>query len=95
MIGRRLAMLLGAAAFVFLVLFAIYNRGQALALNFGLWRWRVEAVYAVYAGIFVGLAAMFLLGLPADLAARGERERLARRVRQLERERDSEPRREA
>jgi hypothetical protein len=45
-------------------------------------------VYAVYAGIFVGLLAMFLLGLPADLAARGERQRLARRVRELERERD-------
>jgi uncharacterized integral membrane protein len=88
-------MLFGAAAFVLLVLFAMYNRGQALALNFGLWRWSVDAVCAVYAGIFAGLAAMFLLGLPSDLAARGERERLARRVRQLERERDSEPRREA
>jgi hypothetical protein len=40
----------------------------------------------VYGGIFVGLLAMFLLGLPADLAARGERRRLARRVRELERE---------
>lgn len=71
-----------------LVPFAIYNRGQRVGLDFGVWTWRGEAVYAVYAGIFVGLLAMFFLGLPADLAARGERQRLARRVRELERERD-------
>jgi hypothetical protein len=78
----------GIATSLLLVPFAIFNRGRAIGLDFGLWTWRGEAVYAVYAGIFVGLLAMFLLGLPADLAARGERQRLARRVRELERERD-------
>ena len=78
----------GIVASVLLVPFAIFNRGQSIGLDFGLWTWRGEAVYAVYAGVFVGLLVMFLLGLPADLAARGERQRLARRVRELERERD-------
>jgi uncharacterized integral membrane protein len=78
----------GIAASVLLVPFAIFNRGQEIGLDFRVWTWRGEAVYAVYAGIFVGLLVMFLLGLPADLSARGERQRLARRVRELERERD-------
>jgi uncharacterized integral membrane protein len=80
----------GIVASVLLVPFAIFNRGQGIGLDFGLWTWRGEAVYAVYAGVFLGLLAMFLLGLPADLAARGERQRLARRVRELERDRDRE-----
>lgn len=94
MMGRRLAIAGGLMAFASLVVFALYNRGQTLSLNFGLWQWRGEAIYAVYAGVCVGLVAMFLLGLPADLAARGERERLARRVRLLEHEREGEAHRE-
>jgi uncharacterized integral membrane protein len=86
--SRRVALVAGIAASFLLVPFAIFNRGQRIGLDFGPWTWRGEAVYAVYAGVFVGLLAMFLLGLPADLAARGERQRLARRVRELERERD-------
>jgi len=86
--SRRWAFVAGIVASVLLVPFAIFNRGQGIGLDFGLWTWRGEAVYAVYAGVFLGLLAMFLLGLPADLAARGERQRLARRVRELERERD-------
>ncbi|MGH7543862.1 MAG: hypothetical protein ACREK7_07965, partial [Gemmatimonadota bacterium] len=86
--SRRWALLAGIAASLLLVPFAIFNRGQGIGLDFGPWTWRGEAVYAVYAGVFAGFLAMFLLGLPADLAARGERQRLARRVRELERERD-------
>ena len=86
--SRRWAFVAGIAASVLLVPFAIFNRGQWVGLDFGVWTWRGEAVYAVYAGIFVGLLVMFVLGLPADLAARGERQWLARRVRELERERD-------
>ncbi|MGH7572227.1 MAG: hypothetical protein ACREMK_10330 [Gemmatimonadota bacterium] len=86
--SRRWALLAGIAVSLLLVPFAIFNRGQRIAFDFGLWEWRGEAVYAVYGGVFVGLLAMFLLGLPADLAARGERRRLARRVRELERDRD-------
>lgn len=86
--SRRWALVAGIAASLLLVPFAIFNRGHRIGLDFGPWTWRGEAVYAVYAGVFVGLLAMFLLGLPADLAARGERQRLARRVRELERERD-------
>jgi uncharacterized integral membrane protein len=86
--SRRWALVAGIGASLLLVPFAIFNRGHMIGLDFGVWTWRGEAVYAVYAGIFVGFLAMFLLGLPADLAARGERQRLARRVRELERERD-------
>ena len=68
--SRRWALVAGIAASFLLVPFAIFNRGQGISLDFGLGTWRGEAVYAVYAGIFVGLLAMFLLGLPADLAAR-------------------------
>ncbi len=88
--SRRWALVAGIAASVLLVPFAIFNRGQRVGLDFGLWEWRGEAVYAVYGGIFVGLLTMFLLGLPADLAARGERQRLARRVRELEHDRERE-----
>ena len=94
MSGRNRAIAGGTLAFALLLLFALFNRGQTVVLDFGLWRWRADAVTAVYAGAVAGLLAMFLLGLPADLAARGERERLARRVRQLEREREAEPPRE-
>lgn len=88
--SRRWALLAGLAASVLLVPFALFNRGQPIELDFGPWEWRGEAVVAVYGGIFVGLLAMFLLGLPADLAARGERQRLARRVRELEHDREAD-----
>ena len=87
---RWVALAAGIAASIILVPFAIFNRGQLIVLDFGLWEWRGEAVYAVYAGAFLGLLTMFLLGLPADLVARGERQRLARRVRELERDRERE-----
>lgn len=82
----RLAVLIPVAALVPLVLFALYNRGQAIGLTFGVWDWRGDGVIAVYGGIGLGLVLMFLFGLPADLAARRERERLARRIAELERE---------
>lgn len=88
--SRRWAFAAGLAASLLLVVFALTNRGQRVVLDFGLLEWRGEAVYAIYAGVFVGLLAMFLLGLPADLAARGERQRLARRVRELEHDRQRE-----
>lgn len=87
MTGRRAAAL-GAilVALALLVAFGIANRGTPLTLTFGVARWRGDAVIALYGAVFVGLAAMFLLSLPADVAAERERERLARRVRTLERE---------
>jgi uncharacterized integral membrane protein len=87
MTQRRAALGLALMAFAALFLFALYNRGQPIAFTFGLWRWQVDAVIAVYTGVGLGLLAMFLFGLPGDLAARAENARLARRVRQLERER--------
>jgi uncharacterized integral membrane protein len=87
MTRRRAALGLALVALAALFVFALYNRGQPIAFTFGFWRWRVDAVVAVYVGIGLGLLAMFLLGLPGDLAARAENARLARRVRQLERER--------
>lgn len=87
MTRRRATLGLALTGFAALFLFALYNRGQPIALTFGLWRWRVDAVIAVYTGIGLGLLVMFLLGLPSDLAARAENARLARRVRLLERER--------
>jgi uncharacterized integral membrane protein len=75
------AVLIGAVAAAALVVFALYNGGQPVVLRFGILTWRVEAVYAVYAGVFAGLVTMFLVGLPADLAARRERARLERRLR--------------
>jgi len=87
MTRRRAALGLALTAFAALFLFALYNRGQSIAFTFGLWRWRVDAVIAVYTGVGLGLLAMFLLGLPGDLASRAENARLARRIRQLERER--------
>lgn len=85
----------GVAILAALAAVALANRGQPITLRVGPLAWTGEAIYAIYAGIAIGLALMFLLGLPADLAARGERQRLARRVLQLERERDTEPRRTA
>ena len=75
------AVLIGTAAAAALVVFALYNGGQPVVLRFGILTWRGEAVYAVYAGVFAGLVTMFLVGLPADLAARRERARLERRLR--------------
>lgn len=74
----------GLFAFAALVLFALYNRGNPIVLDFGLLSWRGEAVTAIYAGVFAGLLAMFAAGLPADLAARRERARLERLLRASE-----------
>lgn len=94
MTRRHLAWLGGVGALALLVLFALYNLGQPVALTFGPLRWRGEVVFALYGGVCLGLLLMFLLGLPADLAARRERERLARRLEELERaaDRDSDGR---
>lgn len=85
MTRRHLAWLGGIVALALLFLFALYNLGQPVALSLGPLRWRGEVVFALYGGVCLGLLLMFLLGLPADLAARRERERLARRVDELER----------
>lgn len=61
-----------------LVLFALSNRGQPIALDFGVWSWQGDAVYAIYAGVCVGLILMFVVSLPSDLAIRREHHRLAR-----------------
>jgi uncharacterized integral membrane protein len=63
---------------VLLVLFALVNRGQPIALDFGVWSWQGDAVYAIYAGACVGLIAMFAVSLPGDLAVRREHRRLMR-----------------
>lgn len=71
-----------AGAFVavaLLVLFALVNRGQPIALDFGFWSWQGDAIYAIYAGACVGLIAMFAVSLPSDLAIRREHRRLLRR----------------
>lgn len=76
----RIAALVGAlVTVVLLVWFALVNRGQSVALNFGIWSWQGDAVYAIYAGICVGLIVMFIVSLPGDLAIRREHRRLARR----------------
>lgn len=93
--SRRRALVLAAGillAVALLVLFAIYNRGNPIVLEFGFARWRGEAVYALYGAVSVGLLLMFLVGLPADLASRGERRRLERRVRDLAARADAGPR---
>jgi uncharacterized integral membrane protein len=69
----------GLIAVVLLVLFALTNRGQPIALDFGVWSWQGDAVYAIYAGVCVGLIVMFVVSLPSDLALRREHHRLARR----------------
>ncbi len=84
--ARRVALVAGILALAaLLVVFALYNEGNPIVLEFGFGRWRGEAVYALYGAVFAGLLAMYLIGLPADLAARRERRRLARRVRDLSR----------
>ena len=64
---------------VLLVLFALVNRGQPIALDFGIWAWQGDAIYAIYAGACLGLIAMFAVSLPSDLAIRREHRRLLRR----------------
>lgn len=87
--GRALVLAAAALAVVsLLVVFALYNRGNPIALEFGFARWSGEAVYALYGAVFVGLLLMFVIGLPADLAERRERRRLERRVRDLARRAD-------
>jgi uncharacterized integral membrane protein len=76
----RIAALGGALLTVaLLVLFALANRGQPIALDFGVWSWQGDAVYAIYAGVCVGLIVMFVVSLPSDLAIRREHRRLAQR----------------
>lgn len=76
----RIAAIAGAlVVVVLLILFALVNRGQPIALDFGIWSWQGDAVYAIYAGACVGLIAMFAVSLPSDLAIRREHRRLARR----------------
>lgn len=78
----RIAALGGALlAVVLLVLFAVANRGQPIALDFGVWSWQGDAVYAIYAGVCVGLIVMFVVSLPSDLAVRREHRRLSQRER--------------
>jgi len=78
----RIAALGGALlTVVLLILFALANRGQPIALDFGVWSWQGDAVYAIYAGVCVGLIVMFVVSLPSDLAIRREHRRLARRER--------------
>ena len=73
----RIAAIVGAlVAVVLLVLFALTNRGQPIALDFGVWAWQGDAVYAIYAGVCVGLIVMFVVSLPSDLALRREHRRL-------------------
>ena len=48
----RIAAIVGTlVAVVLLVLFALTNRGQPIALDFGVWAWQGDAVYAIYAGV--------------------------------------------
>ena len=78
----EIAAIVGALlAVVLLVLFALANRGQPIALDFGVWAWQGDAVYAIYAGVCVGLIVMFVVSLPSDLALRREHHRLASRER--------------
>jgi uncharacterized integral membrane protein len=71
------AVLGGLLAVVLLVVFALANRGQPIALDLGLWSWQGDAVFAIYGGVCVGLIVMFLVSLPSDLAIRREHRRLA------------------
>lgn len=87
--GRAIGTAVGAVVVVgLLVVFALYNRGNPIVLEFGIARWRGEAVYALYGAVFAGLLLMFLVSLPADLAEHRERRRLERRVRDLARDAD-------
>ncbi|HJU86462.1 MAG TPA: hypothetical protein VJ788_03735 [Gemmatimonadota bacterium] len=77
--GRVVAIVGALVIVVLLVLFALVNRGQPIALDFGIWSWQGDAIYAIYAGACVGLIAMFAVSLPSDLAIRREHRRLLRR----------------
>lgn len=84
MTSGRIAALAGAfVTVILLVWFALVNRGQSVALDFGIWSWQGDAVYAIYAGICVGLIVMFIVSLPGDLAIRREHRRLAHRDREM------------
>lgn len=88
--GRIVAIAGALAVVVLLVLFALVNRGQPIALDFGIWAWQGDAIYAIYAGACVGLIAMFAVSLPSDLAIRREHRRLVRREQGVA-ERPSDP----
>lgn len=84
---------LGLVALVLITLsfaFVIMNRSQPITINLGILAWRGQAVYAILAAGLLGLLTMFLLGLPADLRARSERQQLERKARTLERELEHE-----
>lgn len=89
--GRIAAIGGGLVAVVLLVLFALANRGQPIALDFGVWSWQGDAVYAIYGGVCVGLLVMFAVSLPSDLAIRREHRRLLRRDREAAVGRSSGP----
>ena len=55
--ARIVAVAAALVVVVLLVLFALVNRGQPIALDFGVWSWQGDAVYAIYAGACVGLIA--------------------------------------
>lgn len=81
--GRITAGVGALLALVLLVLFALANRRQPIALDFGIWSWQGDAVYAIYAGVCVGLIVMFIVSLPSDLALRRDHRRLARGEREV------------
>ena len=92
MTNGRIAALGGAfVTVVLLVWFALVNRGQSVALDFGIWSWQGDAVYAIYAGICVGLIVMFIVSLPGDLAIRREHRRLTHRDREVAVRRGTDP----
>lgn len=74
------------------VVVIVFNRGQEITLGIGAVHWRGEAIHAIYLAAVGGLALMFFVGLPADLAARKARRRLEARVRDLERRLEHQPR---
>lgn len=76
-----MALVLATAGAVVVIAF---NRGQEITLGIGGLQWRGEAIHAIYFATVAGLVLMFLVGLPADLAARKGRRRLEARVRDLE-----------
>ena len=75
--GRIVAAVGALSAIAALVGFALANRGQPIALDFGVWSWQGDAVYAIYAGVCIGLIVMFVVSLPSDLAIRRDHRRLA------------------
>jgi uncharacterized integral membrane protein len=89
--GRIAAVGVGLLSVIVLVLFALANRGQPIALDFGVWTWQGDAVYAIYGGVCVGLLVMFAVSLPSDLAIRREHRRLLRRDREAAASRPSGP----